>query len=255
MRSIQTIFSYRHIVTAVVLFCCLGKLSAQSYRDAIARGNELFEQEKYDEAEVAYRRAMKVRPGYEASFNLGNALYRQGRYDEAIEAYKESMSQSDNKKDRARALHNLGNTQAEKQKYKEAIESYKQALINNPRDEETRANLAYAMRQLMEPPPQDQDGKSDDNEDGDDENKEDKQQQDKGDDDKREGDKDDKQNEQEQDSPGEEEQEKPEPDPNFDPADAERIMQMIEDEEQKVQDKLKDQEKKKAREQPNKKSW
>lgn len=56
--------------------------------------------------------------------------------------------------ERAEAFYNLGNAQFKQQKYKEALESYKQSLRLNPADQQAKYNYAYTKRLI------------DDNEDG-----------------------------------------------------------------------------------------
>jgi tetratricopeptide (TPR) repeat protein len=49
-----------------------------------------------------------------------------------------------------KALHNLGNCRLMQKNYEAAVEGYKKALKVNPKDEETRYNLAYALKKLKE---------------------------------------------------------------------------------------------------------
>ena len=50
--------------------------------------------------------------------------------------------------DRAEALYNLGNAQFQQQKYKEALESYRRSLLLNPDDMEAKYNFAYTKKLL-----------------------------------------------------------------------------------------------------------
>lgn len=71
-------------------------------------------------------------------------------------------------------FHNLGNTFMKEKAYEKAVQAYQEALRNNPNDEETRYNLAVAKEMLKKNPPQNQDNKDnkqDNNENKNDENK------------------------------------------------------------------------------------
>ena len=49
-------------------------------RAEVREGNNLYNQLKFDEAEVAYKKALSKNPNYpKASYNLGNAIYQQSR--------------------------------------------------------------------------------------------------------------------------------------------------------------------------------
>ena len=139
------------VVSSILLvFVSLGSLCAQQYRKQVLEGNKQYTAEKFDEAEVAYRRALESDEDsrVEARFNLGNSLFRQERFDEALESYQQSLAEAPNKDIEARALHNIGNTFLRKQDYQKAIEAYQKSLLRKPNDEETRYNLAKAKKLL-----------------------------------------------------------------------------------------------------------
>lgn len=124
---------------------------AQSEKKFIRDGNKSFENKKYSDAEVAYKKSLgKNQNSYEGNFNLGDAYYKQGKFDEAAKQFESLKSQNNDKKANAAAFHNLGNTMLQSQKYQEGIEAYKQALKLNPKDEDTRYNLAYAQAMLKQ---------------------------------------------------------------------------------------------------------
>ena len=131
----------------IILFLLQGSwLFAQQDKSYIHKGNELYKQQKYTEAEANYRKAVaqKKQNVNTGSFNLGDALYKQKKYDEASKQFTQ-LAGSTNKAIAAKAYHNLGNSLLENKKLEESIEAYKKALINNPKDDETRYNLAYAQ--------------------------------------------------------------------------------------------------------------
>ncbi len=124
---------------------------AQSERKYIREGNSSFENKKYSDAEVAYKKSLgKNQKSYEGNFNLGDAYYKQGKYDEAAKQFDMLRAEKKDKSSDAAALHNLGNTLLKSQKYQESIEAYKQSLKMKPEDEDTRYNLAYAQAMLKQ---------------------------------------------------------------------------------------------------------
>src|SRR5690242_2136100 len=124
---------------------------AQSDKKLIREGNKSYDNKKYSDAEVSYKKSLdKNQKSYEANFNLGDAYYKQGKYDDAAKQFELLKSEKKDKKTEAAALHNLGNTLLKNKKYKESIDAYKQALKLNPNDEDTRYNLAYAQTMLKQ---------------------------------------------------------------------------------------------------------
>lgn len=137
-----------------LIFILLISVFALSYGQAenndIREGNKLFMNGKFQQAEVAYRKALrKNRNSFEANFNLGNALYRQGKYSNALEQFNNSVAiEKKDKMKLASGFHNLGNSLLNDKKYQESIDAYKKALKLNPKADDTRYNLAYAQELL-----------------------------------------------------------------------------------------------------------
>ena len=142
-------------------------------RKNVREGNELYENEKYTESEIAYRKSLEVNPrSVEGTYNLGNALYKQGKFPEAAEQYQlmvgqgERMASTPEGKARlAEVYHNMGNIFMNGKDYAKAVEVYKQSLRLNHKDDETRYNLALAQKLLSDQQNQDesQDNKNDEN--------------------------------------------------------------------------------------------
>ncbi len=122
---------------------------SQHERKFIREGNKNYESENYGNAIVAYQKALKETPeSFEAAFNLGDALFREKKYEEAAQQFQNLAAQTDDKTKKAISYHNLGNAWLMQGKLKESIEAYKNALRNNPADDQTRYNLAFAQEQL-----------------------------------------------------------------------------------------------------------
>ncbi len=121
---------------------------AQQEGANVRAGNKLYEDGKFTEAEVEYRKGLQKKPdSFEANFNLGNALFRQEKYEEAMKYYGNAAAQTpDDKAKLAAAYHNIGNSLLMGNQVEQSIEAYKQALKNNPADDETRYNLAFAQQ-------------------------------------------------------------------------------------------------------------
>lgn len=118
-------------------------------KDYIIEGNEFYEDGKFDQAEYSYKRAALEDPtSVKANYNLGNALFKQKRYKESVTHYNRSAEIAKSNSDKHQAYHNAGNAYLEEQEYEKAVNSFKQALKNNPYDETTRYNFAYAKKML-----------------------------------------------------------------------------------------------------------
>ncbi|MEZ4777989.1 MAG: tetratricopeptide repeat protein [Flavobacteriaceae bacterium] len=164
----------------------------------LAEGGEVLSEGNFPDAEVNYRKAIAINPSEEiGKYNLGNAYYNKAKNDEAMMRFKQAASIATTKPEKHKAFHNLGNTFMNAKDYQSAVEAYKNALRNNPSDDETRYNLALAKEMLEKNPPQGGDG--DDNKDQQEkedqkENQENKDNQDKD----KEGDNEDKQDNKDQ---------------------------------------------------------
>ncbi len=226
----------------------------------LSEANSEISQDNFVGAEVNYRKSIAINPSEEiGKYNLGNAYYNEEKNDEAMRRFAQAAAISESKPEKHRAFHNLGNTFMNAKKYQEAVEAYKNALRNNPTDEETRYNLALAKDMLEKNPPQggdgddkkddqkeDKDEKKDDNQkendDGKDKESDDgekKEDEDKGDekDEKKEGDN--KEEEGKPNEPKDEKQPKQQPVPGqLSPQQIKNLLEAMNNEEKKVQDKI-----------------
>ncbi len=134
--------------------------STKKERNFIKDGNELYRNERYAEAEVAYRKALEQNPSSEiASYNLASSLIKQsGNADpnngknpmnEASNLLK-GLTTSNNVNIVENAYYDLGNMAFNNQQYQESIEMYKNALRRNPDNDKTRQNLRLAQLKLQE---------------------------------------------------------------------------------------------------------
>lgn len=185
----RRLFTYSLLLFTVLSF-------AQAKKDkALSTGNDQFIDNDYVDAEASYRISGSNSPTKSSSaYNLGNAIYRQNQNAEAAYAYGKAIKNATTKQQKHMAYHNLGNVMMKEKDYQGAVEAYKNALRNDPTDDKTRYNLALAKEMLKNnpPPPPKPDDKKD-NKDNKDQKKDNKSQQpNKPDDKKGNGDKDNK---------------------------------------------------------------
>ena len=119
-------------------------------RRDVRRGNRLYNRGDYTTAVERYAQALLNAPEcYEAAYDLGNALYKSEWFDKAEEMMARAAADTlRTDADRAEAFYNLGNAQFQQQKYKEALESYRRSLLLNPDDMEAKYNFAYTKKLL-----------------------------------------------------------------------------------------------------------
>jgi len=124
---------------------------AQNKKSFLRGGNELYADSSYNEAEMQYRKSLEKDQDYfNASFNLADAVYKQERYEESSALFDALKDNAPTDTDLAKVYHNLGNSLVKEQKLEEAIDSYKSALRINPKDKDTRHNLAVTHKQKQQ---------------------------------------------------------------------------------------------------------
>jgi tetratricopeptide (TPR) repeat protein len=124
-------------------------LIAQSTRGLVNDGVEKYNEQKFADAEVNFKKGTELDPeNFEAQFNLGDAYYKQQRYDEAMKSFQSALALAKTDEQKAKIYHNVGNSLLKSQKIKESIGAYKEALKLNPNDQETKYNLSYALNML-----------------------------------------------------------------------------------------------------------
>ena len=191
-----------NIKTILVLLLLLNFYGfTQSNRSTLNKGVDKYEEKKFSDAEIDFRKVVENSPGsFEANFNLGDTYYKQEKYEDAIKSFNSALEGAKDNDKKAKIYHNIGNSLLKTNKIEQSIEAYKNALKFNPADDDTKYNLSYAL-ELLKIQNKDQQNKNDkDNKDNKDKNKQDQQQQNQNQDQK---DKD--QNKQEQQQPKDQE--------------------------------------------------
>ncbi|MBK9283393.1 MAG: tetratricopeptide repeat protein [Sphingobacteriaceae bacterium] len=164
----------------ILLFLAGDFLFAQKDAKLIYEGNDYYVSGKTLESTEIYRNALKENPhNAKAHFNLGNSLYKnafmikgskenfiQGGkkvtpdslanlvFGEAAQSFAQVANSVSDKDTLHRTWHNIGNCYLQQKDFKSAVDAYKKSLKFNSKDEETRYNLAYALKHM----PKDQGG-------------------------------------------------------------------------------------------------
>jgi Ca-activated chloride channel homolog len=237
-------FVMKIIILITFVFVLSFAASAQKERKFIREGNGYFKEGLKDtakldtitfgKAEVAYRRALEIKPeDFQWQFNLADAIYKQKKADQAATEFEKLADKAVKPIDKFSSLHNLGNSLLQQKKFDPSIEAYKKALRINPADPETKYNLAYAMKMKKEDEKQkkkDKDKDKDKNKDKDkkdqDKNKDQNKNQDQNKDNKN------------QDQKSQDQQNKPQQN-KISKQNAEQMLQALENDEKKTQEKVK----------------
>ncbi len=232
-------------ILALLLLCIgMSEVSAQQMKERgwVRKGNRQYKRENFDGSIESYQKALQYDPtSFEAKYDLASALYRAKRFDKAEKTLLSMVNDTTRTElERGEVAYNLGNTQFAQQKYKEALSSYRMAMRCNPNDEDAKFNYAFTKRMLQQQQQQQNQDKNQQNQEQQDKN----QQQDKGQNQEQQGDqKQQKEQPQNQDQKeGNEEQKEggERPEGAMTPEQQEALLQAIQAEEDKTQDKLKE---------------
>lgn len=248
----------RYLIYAMLVLPFLA--SGQEERKYIRDGYKAYMDEKYNEAEIMFRKAEEAgKDSYVARYNTSAALYKQQKLEESGERFTQLMGETSDPVEQARLLHNMGNVMLEGQQYKEAAGAYKRSLKLNPDDEDTRYNLAYALEKLREQQQQQEQNQDQQNQDQDDQ----QEQQQNQDNQQQEGEQDQQQQQEQQENEQQEnEQQQNEQQDQQDQQqmqelsreEAERLLQAILQKEKAVKEKV-DEQKAKAAKIKTEKDW
>ena len=236
----------RYILILLCAFISIA-LHGQSEHELLRNGDASYSAGEYSKAEEAYRKAIDKEGKSQAKYNLGNSLYEQERFDEALEQYQAAINAAPNDKTKSQAYHNLGNSLFNNEKLKESLEAYKQALRYNPDDLETKHNLSYAkqmLRQQQQQQQQQQEQEQQEGEESDEEQENQEEQQQEGEqqedqEQKEQENQEQKESEEQQDIDNQNDQQEPSEDKqDLDKEDARKLLEIAENEEKKVQEKM-----------------
>lgn len=137
----------------------LALFSVDDGSEAGRRGNALYEQGAYAEAEAAYRDGLAALDDTTAAVyaslhnNLGAALFQQEKYDEARQAFSRAAAAAVDDGLRQNALYNAGNSAAAGGDLEPALTFYRRVLLLNPAYEDARFNYEYLKREMAKRQP------------------------------------------------------------------------------------------------------
>ena len=217
-------------ILSLLLVASAGQVLAQQKtdRDYLRSGNKLYNDSLFIKAEVDYRKALEINPkSTDAMFNLANALLMQQKAQEAMEQYQSVSKIEKDKEKLAQIYHNMGVMLQSAKQLPQCIEAYKESLRNNPKDDETRYNLALAQKQLKN---QQQNQQNQDQQQQQQEQKEDKQDQNK-----------DQQEQEQKDQQQQNQQQQQQNKNEMSKENAEQLLNAVMQDEKNVQDKVKKQ--------------
>jgi len=145
--------------------------STKRERNSIKEGNSLYEQKRYAESEIAYKKALEENPENQvAQFNLASSYLKQrgedltNKEDSLIRTADAMLARTAQSTDIALAessFYDRGNVAYKAEDYASAIEHYKNALRRNPDNDQARENLRLAQLKKQEQDQQNQDQNQD----------------------------------------------------------------------------------------------
>ena len=211
-------------------------LSAQEGHKFLLKGDQSYQDQNFEQAELNYRRALEQEKSTNGTYNLGNSTYRQERYDEAVTHFQAAAEAANDDATKANAFHNLGNAHFQEGQFKESVEAYKNALRLNPKDLESKQNLLRAIRK-MPPPQQDQQPQQGENQENQDQQQQDQQQQQQNQNDQQQ-DQEEQQNQQQEQDQNQSSKQQQQQSKDLSKEEAAKLLEIMDQEEQKVQEKL-----------------
>jgi len=149
MNSVKT--PYAQWLAAVLLIVGAGSAPchAASLHDAVAKGNTLFKQDKYDEALQAYVDAQVEHPEDALlKYNIASSHYKMKNYEDALKGFQETAATARDTALEQKALYNAGNTLYRLGRLEEAVAAYTKALELDPNDKDAQQNLEFVREEI-----------------------------------------------------------------------------------------------------------
>ncbi len=219
------------------------KKTDREVRRLLRKGNHYLKDSLMTEAQTCFMKAVDKDPkNGVAKYNLNQALMLGGvqQLKNSVDVQQQAAGGKMLREQHAMNYHNMGVMSMAAKNYKQAVECFKQSLRDNPKDEETRYNLALAQKLLKDQ--QQQQKKQDKNKDKDKQNK-DKKKDDKKDQKKQDKKKDDpkkqKQNQNKDKKEKQQQQQQQGQKPKMSKQNAEQMLQSAMRDEKRIQDKVK----------------
>jgi len=218
----------KYFVYISLIFLLFTKANAQTQQELkqhLIDGVEAFNAQAHESAASSFNSGSSLE-NYEdiAAYNRGRSLLETEDFESAISAFQQAIEFSDNPILKSRSEYNIGNASLMGGEIETAIEAYKSALKHDPNFVEARHNLAnaYKLLQQQEEQEEEQDEEGEEGEQGE------------------EGEEGEDNNEEAEESelPEENEEEGKPVDKQISKEEMERILENLENEEEKIQAKL-----------------
>lgn len=193
----------------------------QQERSLTRKGNGFAIKGEWAKADEKYEQAVIKKPGMpEAVYNWGFSLYHQEKYEEAAAKFSDAGNFTNDSLSQFKTRYNLGNALLKQQKYPESVEAYKQALRLKPGDSAAQYNLSYALMKMRDKQDNQQNQQNQNQQNQDQNQPQDQKEQ------------------QQQEEKQEKEQQQKQPQPqNLSKEQAEKLLEALRREEQKLQEK------------------
>ena len=203
-------------------------------RHLVRKGNRQYERGNYDTSVDNYSRALQENPEcFEAKFNTANVQFRKELIDKSEHTLRK-LAQDSTRTDleRADVSYNLGNTLFVQQRLEEALDCYRNAMRLNPDDKEAKFNYALTKELLKQQQNQQQQQQNQN------QNQDQNQDQDQDQNQNQDQNQEDKQNQNQQNQ--EQNQQNQEQEQQISEQEQQAMLEAIQAQEDKTQDKLKD---------------
>jgi tetratricopeptide (TPR) repeat protein len=214
-------------------------LQAQSSHQLLRKGDKAYKNFDYLDAEENYRKADELATDLKSSYNMANSIYEQQRFEEAIEHYQKATELAGESQAKKDAYYNLGNAYFQNGDFENSVKSYKESLKIDENDLDTKSNL-FLAQQMLRQMQQQQQQQQQSQENQEQEENEEQEQQNQAQENQEEQENQEQQSkqdpqEQEEESTSGESQEEEQ---DLSLEDALKLLEVIENEEKKVQEKL-----------------
>ncbi len=130
----------------LLIFLSITQAGYGSVWGNLRQGGKFYNDQKYGSALNSYTEVLKKNPNHQqALFNAGNAYYRLNEYTQAEEAYKKASQISEDYGQSA--LFNLGNTYYKAGKKEQAKQAFQAAILQDPSDKDAIHNLQLILQE------------------------------------------------------------------------------------------------------------
>lgn len=139
---------FKIYICLTAFLICLSA-NAQTDRHEVRSGNRKFAKEKWQEAEIDYRKAIvKDSMSFAANYNLASTLYREQNFQESAKSMERISEQAELSANASDYYYNLGNIAVAQKNWQGAVDAFKKSLLINPGDIDAKENYIYAKKML-----------------------------------------------------------------------------------------------------------